>query len=229
MGSTDETIEEGILQAYLEGERQPHVVDALAHSSELQHQLALLARANERLHRLAPRTVIPSNSDLVDVATGQATPTQQLRVAAYLRESKAGRERMAYLLEGDRHPRFGALTLYLATPPLAVTGTKSKTNVEVSDDGPMFVATELAAHIVVRVQPMTVDSWRLRGYLEQQGEPLGTRQVVLRAADGRRRTRTTDTGGFFTFERLPVGSYHVRVALDAGVLLTPPIALGHEQ
>lgn len=226
MEATDHPIEEGALQAYLEGERQPEVVEALARSPELQRELALLARANERLHALAPKVVIPGDQDLIDVAAGQATPSQQLRVAAYLRESASGRAQMAYLLEGDRARRRGAPALFLAAPLPFAAAVKSQS----ADDAgePVFVASELAAHIVVRIQPVDAGSWRLRGYLEQRGEPLQATQVVLRAAAGRRRTRVTDEGGFFTFDRLPAGSYHVRVALETGVLLTPPIALSYE-
>jgi hypothetical protein len=220
-------IEDGALQAYLEGERLPHVVAALAASPQLQRELALLARANERLHALAPQTTIPNTQDLADVAAGQATPRQQLRVAAYLRVSAAGRARMAYLLEGASAPRRGAPALFLATPPVGAFGTKG----DGDDDrgGTLLVSTELAAHVVVRVQPMAADSWRMRGYLEQRGVPLEATAVVLRTPDGRRRTRITDDGGFFTFDRLAVGSYHLRVRLDAGVLLTAPIVLGDAQ
>ena len=224
MDNSSEAIEEGALQAYVEGERSPHVVEAIAHSPQLQQQLARLTRANERLHALSPQTVIPSAQDVIDVASGQATARQQLRVAAYLRVSASGRARMAYLLEGADPKRRDAPALFLATVPVGAGTTKGD-----SDDprgGTVLVSAELAAHVVVRVQAVSADSWRLRGYLEQRGEPLGAMTVVLRTPHGGRRTRTTDDGGFFTFERLPVGSYHVRVSLDAGVLLTPPIVLG---
>ncbi|NTV62182.1 MAG: carboxypeptidase regulatory-like domain-containing protein [Oscillochloris sp.] len=227
MDSTSEPIEEGALQAYLEGERLPHVVEAIASSPQLQAQLEILARANERLHALAPQTVIPNSQDLVDVAAGQATARQQLRVAAYLRLSAAGRARMAYLLESQRAQRQGAPTLFLATPPVAAGATKGER--EGDRGGAVLVSAELAAHVVVRIQPVAAGLWRLRGYLEQRGEPLGATVVVLRTPDGRRRTRTTDDGGFFAFERLPAGSYHLRIRLDAGVLLTPPIMLGDAQ
>ena len=223
----NETLEAGALQAYVEGERLPHVVEAIAHSPQLQHEVALLTRVNERLHALAPQTVIPSAHDLVDVATGQATPPQHLRVAAYLRRSASGRARMAYLLEGVSAPRQGAPTLFLATTPVGTLATKGD-----HDDlrgGTLLVSAELAAQIVVRIVPVAAEAWRLRGYLEQRGVPLAATTVVLRAPDGRRRTRTTDAGGFFTFDRLPAGSYHVRVALATGVLLTPPMVLGDEQ
>jgi hypothetical protein len=224
---SDDALEEGALQAYLEGERLPHVVAAIASSPLLQRELASLARANERLHALSPQTVIPGAQDVVDVAAGQATPLQQLRVAAYLRVSAAGRARMAFLLEGGRAPRPGDPALFLATAPVGVGATKG----EGDDDrgGAVLVSSELAAHVVVRIQPVAAEAWRLRGYLEQRGEPLGATPVVLRAPAGRRRTRTTDAGGFFAFERLPAGSYHLRISLDAGVLLTPPIILGDAQ
>ncbi|NNJ13546.1 hypothetical protein EKD04_024790, partial [Chloroflexales bacterium ZM16-3] len=177
MDSTDDVIEDGVLQAYLEGEQLPHVVAALAASPQLQQELALLTRANERLHALAPQTTIPNTQDLADVAAGQATARQQLRVAAYLRVSAAGRARMAYLLEGARAPR-GAAALFLATPPVGAFGTKG----DGDDDrgGTLLVSTELAAHVVVRVQPVAADSWRMRGYLEQRGAPLEATAVVLR-------------------------------------------------
>ncbi|MEI7645777.1 MAG: carboxypeptidase-like regulatory domain-containing protein [Chloroflexales bacterium] len=227
MDSTNEAIEEGELQAYVEGERSPHVGEALAHSPALQQQLALLERANQRLHALAPQTVIPSAQDMVDVAAGQATARQQLRVAAYLRMSASGRARMAYLLEGTGAKRQAVPALFLATLPAGAPTTKGDRDDE--RGGAVLVSTELAAHVVVRIQPVAADSWRLRGYLERRGEPLGATAVVLRTPDGRRRTRTTDDGGFFAFDRLPAGSYHLRIGLDAGVLLTPPIVLGDGQ
>jgi hypothetical protein len=189
--------------------------------------LTILARANERLHALAPKTVIPSPQDLVDVVAGQASARQQLRVAAYLRLSAAGRARMAYLLEGDSTKRRESPALFLATLPVGAGATKGDS--EDDRGGTVLVSAELAAHVVVRIQLMAAESWRLRGYLEQHGEPLGATAVVLRTPDGRRRTRTTDDGGFFAFERLPTGSYHLRISLDAGVLLTPPIMLGDDQ
>ncbi|MEI6776761.1 MAG: carboxypeptidase-like regulatory domain-containing protein [Chloroflexales bacterium] len=227
MDNTNEAIDEGELQAYVEGERSPHVGEALANSPAIQHQLAILSRTNERLHALAPQTVIPSAQDMVDVATGQATARQQLRVAAYLRMSASGRARMAYLLEGADTKRRDAPSLFLATLP--VGGFTTKSDRDDPRGGTVLVSAELAAHVVVRIHPTAADSWRLRGYLEQHGEPLGFTAVVLRTPYGGRRTRTTDDGGFFTFERLPVGSYHLRIALDAGVLLTPPIVLGDAQ
>lgn len=227
MDNIYDSIEDGALQAYIEGERLPHVVEALAHSPELQRQLAFLTRANERLHQLAPQTIIPSEQDMVDVATGQATPLQQLRVAAYLRESVAGRARMAYLLEGTSLERSNPQPLFLATPPMMKAATKHI--IEETLEEPVFVAAELAAQVVIRIQVITAHTWRLRGYVEQRGEPLVAVQITLRAANGRRRTRKTDTGGFFSFENLLAGSYHLRVVLDSGILLTPPINLGNEQ
>lgn len=226
--STDEhqPVQAGDLQAYIEGEDVPHVAAALQHSPELQAELALLRRLQERIRAAAPQTVIPSDTDMIDVATGQATAQQRLRVAAYLRVSAVGRADMAALLEPDRVTRRHPLQRFLATPPIAATAVKQTEPFTGAETA--FVASELAASLTLRVQTTQAGIWRLRGYLEQQGIPSAKTVVSLRTPEGRRRTRTTDDGGFFVFERLPAGSYYLRVAFATGILLTPPLTIPYD-
>ncbi len=215
---------EGDLQAYVDGERPAEIEEALATTPELRENLRLIKGANTVLQRLFADAPLPGPHDLVDVATGQAAPAQQLRVAAYLRVSPTGRAQMAELLEiaGAGRVRSASPSV-LALPMLAAAGLKSGAADE--GDGPVFLATEFAAQVVITLAPLVDDNWLLRGYLDQHGVPVAQAPVTLYSSTGSRRTRSTDAGGFFTFKALPVGSYHLRIMLEQGVLLTTPFTL----
>ncbi len=92
MSMRDKPIEEGELLAYLDGAQLPHVEQALRASSELRRELETLRKTSITLRRAFGGIGRPDPQDLVDVATGNATPNQELRVAAYLRTSAACRE-----------------------------------------------------------------------------------------------------------------------------------------
>src|SRR6185369_2944415 len=124
MSDDSNLIEDSELLAYLEGEELPHVEQALAHSAELRAELETLRRDMGYFQRAFGGIDRPDPQDLVDVVTGQATARQQMRVAAYLRQSKRARAEMAALQQAyaqltapPKPPRL-RLPSFLAVPLL---------------------------------------------------------------------------------------------------------------
>lgn len=219
------TIQPGDLQAYLDGEDLPHVAEALAASPALRQELAALRRQNQALQGFFGGLNIPDPQDLVDVATGLASPQQHLRVMAYVRASPQGREDFTALLalQAPPQPRGLRLPNILALPQALAPALRSLTP---AADDHSFYAGELQAQIVVRVPPPHGDHWCIEGYVTQHDQPASAVRVTLRGDHVRPRPRFTDAEGFFTFTRLPAGHYLLQAHFSQGRLLLPPIRLG---
>jgi hypothetical protein len=235
-------IKEGDLVAYLEGERLPHVTKALLKSPALQERLQLLWKMNWQLRHLSRGVSSLNPLDLVDVAYGRATPQQQLRVAAYLRESASGRAEMAALLEEYARPKRG-LPQFLALPlqwllNQKIAGTEtmdlafglrsSSTDTDTAGTGQIFHVSELHAQVVLRIVPLKSERWKLEGYITQQDQPVAGARVMLRVESRRPQSQSTDAGGFFTFTQLAPGVYRLQVFLAQGSLLIPPMVVGDD-
>lgn len=224
--SDQDHVAEGDLFAYLQGERLPHVEQALARSPELRAELDRLSATLTGLRGRVGGMDVPDTQDLVDVACGQASPLQELRVAAYLRDSAEGRTLMTELLVDEQPSRRRRGVFALALPSLAL-GTRSGDSGAGSGShlDPTFVAAELNAQLVLRMAPPAASGWELKGQVSSGGLPVPGVKVTLHGALQRTRARTTNPQGFFQFADVEPGSYHLRAALPAGTLLTRPFTL----
>jgi hypothetical protein len=225
---TDNSLQPGDLLAYLDGVALPHVEQALQASAELRAELAQLQRVNDQLQQRVRNLPIPEPHDMVDVATGQATPEQQLRVAAYVRANPQAKQILTDLLalqgQSTQPSRQRGRSRFVALPQAMGLGTRSITPV-VADHA--FYASELAAQIVLRIAPPEDDYWRIEGYVTQHDQPAPNIRVTLRAEHARPRPRVTDADGFFTFARLKAGSYLVQAHFAQGLVLIPALTLTH--
>ncbi|MEI8164986.1 MAG: carboxypeptidase-like regulatory domain-containing protein [Chloroflexales bacterium] len=215
------TIEPGDLLAYLDGVDLPHVAHALQTSAALRAQLANMRQREQGLRQLFGGLPCPDPQDLVDVAANVASPTQQLRVAAYTRLSPAGQQELAALLAEHapptaRRPRFTAL------PQMMALGARS---LGPAPSEQAFYASALAVQVVLRLSPPTDARWHMVGYVTQQDQPAPHVRVTLRAEHARPRPRFTDAEGFFTFPRLSAGVYRLQAHFEQGVVLIPTITL----
>jgi hypothetical protein len=216
------TIEPGDLLAYLDGVDLPHVAQALQTSAELRAQLASLRQTEQSLHKLFGGLPLPDPQDLVDVAAGQATPAQQLRVAAYTRLSPAGQQELAALLAEDAPLKRVRRPLFTALPQTTALGARS---FGPATSEQAFYASELAVQVVLRLSPPSNETWQLAGYVTQHDQPAPQVRVTLRAAHARPRPRFTDVDGFFTFTRLAAGVYRLQAQFAQGVIFIPAITL----
>jgi hypothetical protein len=223
------TISEGDLLAYLEGEDLPYVAEALTRSPELQRELAELQRTRGLFTQLFAGLDRPAPQDLVDVIAGQASPTQQLRVAAYLRQSAA--EHRAYQeleqefkqLQQPARPRRSRLPEFLALPVAAAAGLRAAPAANERDRA--FVVAELQARITLRIVPRADESWVIEGFITRAEQAAADVRVRLTAPGARPRPRQTDAAGFFSFLRLRAGTYQLRAAFDEAVLRVEDIVL----
>lgn len=226
-------LDDGDLLAYLEGEDLPHVAQAMAQSPQLRQELEVLRRAAGLMGRLFDGLGRPEPQDLVDVITGQASPQQQLRVAAYLRQSPAAQAEYAALEQEHRDlvappqrrrlrlPEFFALPVGLA-PGLRASAPGS------DDRDRSFVVAELQAQVTLRIAQRAGEQWALEGYLTVQQAPAAAVPVRLVAPGARPRPRLSDASGFFAFPRLRPGTYELRATLPQGVLVVRALSLRDE-
>jgi hypothetical protein len=228
--SNQNQVAEGELFAYLSGENLPHVEQALVDSPELREKLDAIKTTLIGLRRRFGGMEIPDTQDLVDVACGQASPLQELRIAAYLRDSAEGRDRMLELLVEQQPSQARRGLFSLAIPGLAF-GTRSEVNHStepLSLSNPIFVANEINAQIVLRIVPPSTRGWTIKGQVSRGGLPVPMIKVSLYGNLPRSRGRTTDENGFFQFTNLDAGSYHVRASLLEGTVITSPFTIHDE-
>ncbi len=173
----------------------------------------------------------PDPQDLVDVVAGQATPAQQLLVAAYTRNSVRGREELA-ALEAEwaksmptphKHRKLWALPEFIARP-LRLAGVRGNDR----EEGGLqtYYAADVQAQIAVQIPPPQNDLWQIQGYVTHEDLPLAATAVSLYPIA--EMTTETDEMGFFAFENLSNGRYDLRLHLPDGIILIPDIALVDE-
>lgn len=233
---------EGELLAYLDGERLPHVEQQLRVSPALQQELDELRQIEQWLQGNFGGIERPDPQDLVDVALGQATATQELIVAAYVRQSPQGRRELERLKQNFGINMQGATRTarrpwFMAIPLLGSAGLKAQADrqqqalphsrsAHPEQEGEQaFQVTEMQAQITIRIPPMIGEEWQLSGIVTQYQQPLANAKVTLRAEHTRSRSRTTDEMGFFVFRHLPEGTYRLRVYLDQGIIRVPDLVL----
>jgi hypothetical protein len=258
-------LNQGDLLAHLDGERVPHFDVALRYQPELGEQLDALREADQFFHQRFGRILRPDSQDLVDVVTGQASRDQELRVAAYLRQSAAGRAEMAGTLEafakeqrillgplgileiirdildrlfGTEWRFWGVFSRLLAEMtqgplrqffalPLQVAGVRGTRDLYSEEPEDTFYVAELDARVTVYRSPSVGEEWIIEGYVTQREEPMDGITATLEEND-EIIASTESEGGFFTFEAIEAGTYHIKVHLEQGILITPEIELKDE-
>lgn len=243
---TSFNINQGDLLAHLDGKTRPHVEVALRNQPELNDQLEALREADQFFHKRFGRILRPDSQDLVDVVTGQASAGQELRVAAYLRQSVAGRAEMVALREAfadaeaeeqrfiEREERQGflgaigsVLRQFLALP-LQAAGVRGARALYSEETENTFYVAELEARVTVYTSPSIGEEWIIEGYLTQREAPIDGVTVTLEENDEIIASTFSYDGGFLTFEAIEAGSYQIKVHLEQGILITPQIELKDE-
>jgi len=212
----------GDFLAYLDGVDLPHVAQAVQASPELRRQLAEVRQTDQALQRLFGGLPMPDPQDLVDVATGQATPQQELRVAAAARSNPAVQQELDLLRSAAAPPQRSRLPRFIAAPQTAIAGVRAHA---LSDTEQSFYAAELAAQVVLRRIPPTAETWRIEGYVTRADQPASEVRITLQAPGRRPRPRVTDANGFFTFPRLAPGTYHLQAHFAQGIVIISDIEL----
>ncbi|MFV9507478.1 MAG: hypothetical protein AB4911_23235 [Oscillochloridaceae bacterium umkhey_bin13] len=226
-------LEDGDLLAYLEGEDLPHVAQALAQSPTLRQQLETLRRTKSLMTQWFDGLDRPDPQDMVDVITGQASATQQLRVAAYLRKSPVARAEYAELeqefraLSTPARPRRLTRPTFFALPMSLGAGLRSSTPTSVAHEH-SFVVAEIQAQITLRITLRSDEHWSLEGYITQDQQAAADIPVRLVAPGARPRPRTSDAAGFFSFARLRPGTYELRATMEQGILVVRDLILNDE-
>lgn len=220
-----ENITPGDLLAYLDGVPLPHVEQALQSSVELRQQLDELRQTDQLLQRLFGGLPLPDPQDLVDVATDQATPLQQLRVAASTRANPRTRQELDMLRTDPVPPQRVRLPRCMAVPQTAIPGVRSLTPVETEQ---AFYASDLSAQVVLRLIPPTNNHWQITGYVTHRDQPVADVRITLHAPQRRPRPRMTDANGFFTFARMAPGTYRLQARFAQGILIIPEIIIPDE-
>lgn len=240
---TQQTINQGDLLAYLDGERRPHVTVALLREPVLRDELEALREADRFLYTMFGGILCPDSQDLVDVATEQATSEQALRVAAYLRNSAEGRSRIELLneaaqeveqglIESEKEPVFlsgirSLLPLFFARPlPKADVRAGGLLEIGKSSEKTFYVA-QMEARVTLYVSPPVREVWLLEGYVTQNALPVDEVSVTLQQEE-RLVASTTTEEGFFTFESVEAGCYQIQVQFEQGILVIREIELDDE-
>lgn len=226
----DQSIQEGDLLAYLEGEPLPHVEEALRSSPEIRAEFEALRRTHTVLLSAFGGVQIPNPMDLVDVALDQADSLQQLRVDAYVRDSAHGRRELTELRkvaqQAERPPRRLAIRLptFFAQPLVSATRSSVRASTESPIEQP-FIVAEVDAQVLLQITPASGEQWEIHGQVFQAKQPTKAVQVRLRGAAHRARTRTTDDAGMFVFPRVAVDTYRIEIQLAQGVIVIPEIVV----
>lgn len=224
---------EGELMAYLHGEPNPALEEALARSSELREELKDFARAIGVLTNVMGELDRPDFQDLIDVALEQASPAQRLRVAAYVRNSERGRQEMAEIEQDianesvDERPRWH-LPIFIAAPLAAATGLRSGSTIEsvgTAAQEEMFQVLDIQLQVTVHITPPMDGRWAIEGYLTQHFVPMTGITVALHQGPATLSTVESDSLGFFHMDNLPAGSYQLGIHLDAGIVQVESIHL----
>ncbi len=227
------TFEDGDLLAYLAGEDLPHIAQALAQSPTLRQQLDTLRRTSGLMTQLFDGLDRPDPQDLVDVIASQASEHQQLRVAAYLRQSPIARAEYAELerefraLSSPARPRRLALPTFFAAPAGVAFGLRASAPAAHAHER-SFVVAELQAQVTLRITLRPGERWSLDGYITQGQQAAANVSVRLVAPGARPRPRVSDAAGFFSFARLRPATYELRATLAQGILVVRDLTLRDE-
>jgi hypothetical protein len=145
----------------------------------------------------------PDTDQLAAYMLGNLTGTEQLIIAAHIRECPLCQHDVAICRPPEPRPhRFIARLV-----PLSLLDGRRSTLYQANIRH--YVAADL--HVELTIAPPAGDLWRITGQILRSDEGLPDRTVIARA--GRRRyMQMSDAQGFFTFDALPAGRYTLSVA-----------------
>lgn len=145
----------------------------------------------------------PEADQLAAYILGTLTGTEQLIVAAHVRECPLCRHDIATCRPPESRPR----SVIAQFMPFALAdgrrGAAQHANVR------RYVAADLTVELTIA--PPIGESWRITGQIMRAAIPVAQQLVRLRARR-RRFEQTSDDHGFFTFESLPAGQYTLTLA-----------------
>lgn len=220
------TISDGDLLAYLDGEHLPYIEQALQKSPTLRLQLEQLRLANTFFRETFEGLIVIDTQDLVDVATGQSNPEQELLVQAHLRrhpEARVEYELIRNEVADDLKPpkpKWWQLPVFRAVP-MEMAGVRSRQ----TQPPQSFQVAGLDASLILHISPTIPEHWQIVGRILQRQQPIVKVQVTLRSDHSQPRPRFTNELGTFKFPKLRNGTYRLRVYLEHGVLYVPEIVL----
>jgi len=144
----------------------------------------------------------PDADQLAAYIVGSLSGTEQLVVAAHVRDCPLCRHDIALCRPPEARPRSFIARL---VPLSLAEGRRSATAVS---NIRRYIAADLIVELTVA--PPDGDFWRITGQVLRSGAGLAPCVVTARA--GRRRyMQTSDMEGFFPFDALPAGRYTLSV------------------
>lgn len=224
-------INPGDLLQYVLGDTSPELSQLIRSSPEAMRQADELLEADKALSMLL-RSEAPSiEQDMVDVAVGQATANQRLRVAAYVRQNPRAQaeldalKREYALITGKKPEPVARKASFPAMPILGLRGVRAQEQVGQQREL-AFEVVELDAQVTLRMTHPEGNFWALSGYVTVDGVPGAGAGITLRGTTSDlRRRRKCDEAGTFSFSRLAPGDYSLLVTVDKGRLVVPELRL----
>jgi len=178
------------------------------------------------------------------VASGQATATQKLIVAAHCRKDPTIQAQLTALeaswqqmvAEDEKaenrswHIPPIKLPIFIAVPLLSGALARSSTrSIQAQSIGPQnYRVEELQADVTLRVARVEGEVWQIMGSVTQHDSLVAEAKVTLHSEESHPRPRITDEDGFFVFSRLWEGSCTLRIRLPDGIVEIPDIQLMDE-
>lgn len=227
---------EGDLIAHLHNDGKRSIQKRLAASPDVAQELAALEKLDTLLHNTYGGSALPNPQDMVDVLMDQATPTQKLIVAAYVRDSVRGKREMEALRNAlaaepstaepstektEAHGKSG-LPRFIAKPMAVGIGLRSQGD---GSEQQTFQVDALQAQVTLRVVPPIREIWEIEGYVTQNYVPVADAHITLQSDQTSPQSSRSDSEGFFAFRKLAAGQYSLHLHLADGIITLSELVL----
>ncbi|MEM7535057.1 MAG: carboxypeptidase-like regulatory domain-containing protein [Chloroflexota bacterium] len=246
------TIQEGEHLAYINKDASPNTVAIIENSPEQQQEITDLEKLYRSLGTFFATTKPVDPQDLVDVATGHATPNQILIVDAHCRRDPAVRAELEQIradwikMEEIRtrptlferiQNAYKSLQQYIAEPILLEPSSdfrfSARSPVHADNLRQAYEVINLDVHLTLRIIPMSGEVWKLEGFVTQNSLPVAETIVTVQASleDGDRELDpvTTDEHGFFMLTNLEEGVYRLEIILEHGIVVVRDVELKEDE